>query len=106
MTYRLVIFDLDGTLIDSRASIVTAFRAVARDLGMPGEVFPDGEAYIGYALNDVLEKLRIADVARARELYRHYYYQYIHPRSPLTVLLRCWPTCRDGCIWRSLRIKA
>ncbi len=81
MPYKLFLFDLDGTLINSRHSIVSAFESVARDLGIEGGLFPDGETYIGYTLDEVFSKLDLSDPDKARELYRHYYYQFIHTEA-------------------------
>jgi phosphoglycolate phosphatase-like HAD superfamily hydrolase len=81
MSYKLYLFDLDGTLINSRHSIVSAFEAVARDLGIEGGLFPDGETFIGYTLDEVFRKLDLSDTERARELYRHHYYRFIHTET-------------------------
>ncbi len=52
--YSLVVFDWDGTLMDSTPSIVTAIQAACRDLGLP--VPPDEAAawVIGLSLQDAL----------------------------------------------------
>jgi len=54
VTYRLVVFDWDGTLIDSAATIVECIQAAARDLGIG--VPPDERArhVIGLGLHDSL----------------------------------------------------
>jgi phosphoglycolate phosphatase len=52
--YSLVVFDWDGTLMDSTPSIVTAIQSSCRDLGLP--VPPDEAAswVIGLSLQDAL----------------------------------------------------
>ena len=54
MTYKLIVFDWDGTLIDSAATIVTCIQDAARDMGI--EVPEDERArhVIGLGLHDSL----------------------------------------------------
>lgn len=55
--YRLVVFDWDGTLMDSAAKIVNCFRAAARDVGAP---LPSPDAVrgiIGLGLSEALAQL-------------------------------------------------
>ncbi|MBV5288760.1 MAG: HAD family hydrolase, partial [Pelodictyon phaeoclathratiforme] len=35
MKYKLLVFDFDGTLADSEASIMESLQLVAQDLGIP-----------------------------------------------------------------------
>ncbi|MBI1396927.1 MAG: HAD-IA family hydrolase [Betaproteobacteria bacterium] len=75
--YRLVIFDWDGTLIDSAAHIASSLQAASRDLGLP---VPSDEAarhVIGLGLDDAMAYL-FPVLARARHAevsarYRHHY---------------------------------
>jgi phosphoglycolate phosphatase len=53
--FDLIVFDWDGTLMDSTATIVTCIQAAAKDLGLP---VPDDKraAYvIGLALQDAMQ---------------------------------------------------
>lgn len=53
--FDLIVFDWDGTLMDSTATIVTCIQSAARDLGLP---VPDNKqaAYvIGLALSDAMQ---------------------------------------------------
>lgn len=54
MQYSLVVFDWDGTLMDSTPAIVAAMQAACRDLGLP--VPPDEVAswVIGLGLDDAM----------------------------------------------------
>lgn len=54
---RLVVFDLDGTLVDSKANIVRAVGAVAKILSLP-EPSPEQVArFIGLSLGEALARL-------------------------------------------------
>ncbi len=76
--FRLVVFDWDGTLIDSTAAIVHALRAAAADLGLPVPSRERASHVIGLGLFDAI---RIAVPAIDRERlpefvvrYRHHYF--------------------------------
>lgn len=75
--FDLIVFDWDGTLMDSTSTIVRCIQAAARDLGLP---IPDKSAasyVIGLGLQDALQAA-IPDVdpkyyPRVVERYRHHY---------------------------------
>lgn len=82
MRYQLIVFDWDGTLMDSTAAIVRAIQASARDLGLPEPDDRQARHVIGLGLTDALAKAvpelspdRYGDmVAR----YRHHYLSRDH----------------------------
>lgn len=72
--FELVVFDWDGTLMDSAAAIAEAIQEACRDLGQP---VPDDERaryVIGLGLNDALAHvapgLDVADYPRMIDRYR------------------------------------
>jgi phosphoglycolate phosphatase len=75
--FNLLIFDWDGTLVDSTAPIAEAIQYACRDLGLP---IPDDEAanyVIGLGLSDAMQSVA-PDLAPHRypelgALYRHHY---------------------------------
>lgn len=75
--FDLIVFDWDGTLLDSAAAIVRAIQAASADLGLP--VPPDARArhVIGLGLGDALRhavpELAEVDYPRMVERYRHHY---------------------------------
>jgi phosphoglycolate phosphatase len=75
--YSLVVFDWDGTLMDSTPTIVHAIQAACRDLGLP--VPPDEAAnwVIGLGLQEALESavptLTQDQVPKMLERYRFHY---------------------------------
>ncbi len=85
-TRSVILFDLDGTLIDSTEAILESFTRTFELLG--GEVPEAGkiEAQIGYPLADMYRNLGI-DEERIEEYVHAYkeYYRQIHTRK--TVLL-------------------
>jgi hypothetical protein len=75
--FDLIVFDWDGTLMDSTATIVASMQAAARDLGLP---VPDDRAashVIGLGLQDamqaVLPDLDPKSYPRMVERYRYHY---------------------------------
>ena len=61
--YRLVVFDWDGTLIDSTAAIVHAIRASAADLGLPVPTREQASHVIGLGLLDAIHRA-VPSIAR------------------------------------------
>src|SRR6476469_11221962 len=75
--FDLIVFDWDGTLMDSTATIVRCMQAAARDLGLP---VPDNKAasyVIGLGLQDAMQAaMPVLDpkyYPRIVERYRHHY---------------------------------
>ena len=75
--FDLIVFDWDGTLMDSTGTIVKCIQASARDLGLP---VPDSRAasyVIGLGLQDAMEavlpELDPKYYPRMVERYRHHY---------------------------------
>jgi len=76
MTYRLLIFDFDGTLADSEASIIESLELVARDLDLPGVDRAGARQSIGLPLeHTMMAGLSLVSelVPEAVELYRKHY---------------------------------
>jgi phosphoglycolate phosphatase len=73
---RLVLFDLDGTLVDSAPGIVASVRVAAAALGLPEPTPEQLRAMIGPPLQDGFAAtfgLTHADVGRAVAAYRAHY---------------------------------
>lgn len=73
---RLVLFDLDGTLVDSAPGIWASVRAAATALGLPRPTPDQLRAMVGPPLQDgfaTVLGLRGADVDRAVSAYRAHY---------------------------------
>lgn len=75
--FDLIVFDWDGTLMDSTSTIVKCIQAAARDLGLP---VPDNEAasyVIGLGLQDAMQAampdLDPVLYPRMVERYKHHY---------------------------------
>jgi len=54
LRYRMIVFDWDGTLIDSASTIVECIQAASRDLGLPVPTHERASHVIGLGLQDAL----------------------------------------------------
>jgi phosphoglycolate phosphatase len=77
MRYSLLVFDWDGTLIDSADAIVSAIQSACRDLGLPVPDEARASHVIGLGLQDALAHaipgLAPSDYGRVVERYRHHF---------------------------------
>lgn len=77
MSYSLVVFDWDGTLMDSTHSIVAAIQGACRDLDLPVPSASDASWVIGLSLESALRRavpqLTQAMLPRFLECYRTHY---------------------------------
>jgi phosphoglycolate phosphatase len=75
--FNLIVFDWDGTLMDSTAAITLSIQAAARDLGLSVPNDEDAAHVIGLGLSDALQKalpdLDPAHYGRVAERYRFHY---------------------------------
>ena len=82
--YRLVVFDWDGTLIDSIGSIVECTRCALADVGVPMPPLDTIRSAIGLGLEDTFERhyphLTREERARVMERYAHHWVDTWHAR--------------------------
>ncbi|KVE34158.1 HAD-IA family hydrolase [Burkholderia sp. TSV86] len=75
--FDLIVFDWDGTLMDSTAHIARCIQAACRDLGLPAPSDESSRYVIGLGLRDALAvtapSLDPADYPRLAERYRFHY---------------------------------
>src|SRR5436190_4684544 len=75
--FDLLVFDWDGTLMDSAACISGALQSACRDLGFPVPSDRDARYIIGLGMKDalahILPGLDPADYPRVSERYRHHF---------------------------------
>lgn len=90
-SYRLLVFDWDGTLMDSANRISSCFQAAARDCGLPKPARELVEIQIGLSLekawSNIFEALDVLDepglVERASNRYRDYFLEIDQTPMPL-----------------------
>lgn len=80
--YELIVFDWDGTLMDSAGMIVHCVQEAARDLGIPPPADERARHIIGLGLGDALRHA-LPDLPEERyedlvERYRHHYLSRDH----------------------------
>lgn len=75
--YRLIVFDWDGTLLDSAGAIVACMQAAAADLGILPPDERTARQVIGLGLHDALSAAMPGvperEYKRVAERYRHHY---------------------------------
>ena len=75
--FELLVFDWDGTLMDSAGAIVASIQASCRDLGLPAPERERAAHVIGLGLKDALSyavpQLPPGDYGKLAERYRHHY---------------------------------
>lgn len=75
--FDLIVFDWDGTLMDSTATIVRCIQAAARDLGLPVPSDTSASHVIGLGLSEamtaVMPDIEPAMYPRMVERYRYHY---------------------------------
>ncbi|WP_085314903.1 HAD family hydrolase [Derxia lacustris] len=80
--YEVIVFDWDGTLMDSTATIAQSIQLACRDLGLPVPPRERAAHVIGLGLHDAL-KYAVPELPEARvpelvERYRHHYLSRDH----------------------------
>ena len=83
--YPCLVFDWDGTILDSAAAIVEGIKLASRDLGLPEPSDERARHVIGLGLQDALSyavpELAQSDYPRMVERYRHHYLSRDHELS-------------------------
>src|SRR5665647_502169 len=74
MTTKAVLFDLDGTLVDSLPLIFRTYRQVFFDMGIPWNE-SDVEKMIGLPLKEIGKYFTGRNDPRFEELYQAYYHR-------------------------------
>jgi len=86
MRFELLVFDWDGTLMDSTAVIVASLQAACADLGLAVPSEERARHIIGLGLNDamahVLPQVEPAEYPHVVERYRHHF-RLRDPDTPL-----------------------
>jgi phosphoglycolate phosphatase len=75
--FELLVFDWDGTLMDSAAAIAASLQAACRDLDLPVPTDEQAHFIIGLGLNDammhILPGLSAAEYPKVADRYRHHF---------------------------------
>jgi phosphoglycolate phosphatase len=85
--YKLVIFDWDGTLMDSVARIVSSMRSAAIEVGVPTPSEDQAKNIIGMSIPEALHQLFPTRTEeqdlQLRETYKKYYVELDNTPTPL-----------------------
>lgn len=85
--YKLLIFDWDGTIIDSTARIVACIQAAAKDLGLPHLQDHEAREIIGLGLREAVEALYPGiDESMIEPMKQRYAHHYLEANSTPTEL--------------------
>lgn len=84
--FDLIVFDWDGTLLDSTNVIVSSIQGAARDVGLQQPSVEDARHVIGLGLSEALEYLfpgvSLQQAGALMDRYRHHYSVYGQKISP------------------------
>ena len=83
---KAIIFDLDGTLCDTRVDLAHAVNHARRQLGLGALSVDEVTAYVGDGLAKLLQRSFHGDTAKAelaRDLFMDHYSQHLLENSPL-----------------------
>ena len=86
MTLRLVIFDLDGTLLDTVEDVADCFNAALRENGFPERTLEDVVSLVGGDLETIVSRLlpqgaSKEDVSKVKASYRRLYAASSKPKT-------------------------
>jgi phosphoglycolate phosphatase len=86
MKYELIVFDWDGTLLDSAGAIVRAIQAACADLGLRRPDDAEARHVIGLGLSDAMRHA-VPDLApdRYQEMVNRYRHHYLSGDHELTL---------------------
>lgn len=86
MNYELIVFDWDGTLLDSAGAIVQAIQAACRDLELPVPGEPQARHVIGLGLADAMRQAVPAlQPERYQAMVERYRFHYLAGDHRLTL---------------------
>ncbi|HEX5394295.1 MAG TPA: HAD-IA family hydrolase [Rhodocyclaceae bacterium] len=101
--FDLIVFDWDGTLMDSAAIIVSSVQAAARDLGLESPSDERARHIIGLGLDDalryVLPNLPHERYGELAARYRHHYLSQDHVLSLFSGVEEMLDSLRDAGYW-------
>lgn len=87
LKYDLIVFDWDGTLMDSAGHIVAAMQRAIRGLGLPARSDTQLSELIGLGLNDAFARLYPElNTAATLELLSQYRQHFLNPPVPEAIL--------------------
>ncbi|MEO0318697.1 MAG: hypothetical protein RL404_2374 [Pseudomonadota bacterium] len=84
--FDMIVFDWDGTLMDSTSAIIAAMQSAARDLGLPEPDKKSASYVIGLGLQDALQAvLPDLDPVHYPRMVERYRYHYLSRDQELTL---------------------
>lgn len=87
LPYKLLIFDWDGTLMDSTARIAQTLAQALEDVRMPKRPLQERRDVIGLGLKEAMAQLcPYATDEQVEKLVERYRHHWLHPDAPVTLL--------------------
>ncbi len=84
--FDLIVFDWDGTLMDSTSAIIASMQSAARDLGVPAPDKKSASYVIGLGLQDALQAaMPDLDAKHYPKMVERYRYHYLSQDHQLTL---------------------
>ena len=105
MSYRAIVFDWDGTIIDSHSAIVECMQQASRDLGLPVPERERAGHVIGLGMHDAM-KIVAPDLPAARypEFVARYRVHFLAREDSMRLFPGMQPLLEDLCGTHTLAI--
>jgi phosphoglycolate phosphatase len=81
-----ILWDLDGTLVDSIPAVASSFNHTLKECGLPTRSYDELRPYIGPGLDNIIAELLSTEdpkeIAEAKAIYRAYYEKILRSSEP------------------------
>ena len=105
MKYKLVIFDMDGTILDTSEDLTNAYNYALKACGYPTKSIDEIIRYVGNGLRKLLEQIvpegcTDSDIDRLQEIFVPYYQEHSAIKTgPYTGIIQLLKNLKDaGCM--------
>ncbi|MBR2912956.1 MAG: HAD family hydrolase [Oscillospiraceae bacterium] len=86
MKYRLAIFDLDGTILDTLEDLTDAVNYALKECGYPTRTISEIRSFVGNGIRKLIERAlpegtAETEISRVHEIFAHYYKEHCNLKT-------------------------